>query len=73
MLNVHSSSIEPRTWTTTILADFMYFKSLWLRMEVENTLHQSLVNGFRSFSSCKITSKLCKIVILRKLDHNIIV
>jgi hypothetical protein len=70
MLNVHLASIELRTWTTTILGNF---RSLWLKMEGENTLHQNLVNGFKSFSSYKLTSKLCKIAILRKLDHNIIV
>jgi hypothetical protein len=70
MLNVHSFSIEPRTWTTTIFANF---RSLWLRMEGEKTLHQSLVNGFRSFSSCKLTSKIMQDCHLEKLDHNIIV
>jgi len=32
ILNVHSSSIEQKTWMIANLGNFMYFKSLWLRM-----------------------------------------
>jgi hypothetical protein len=71
MPNVCLSSTKPRTWVVAISTNFMYYKSLWLKMGDEKTLHQNLISGFKSFSSCKTTLKLCNMVILEKLDYNI--
>ncbi len=54
MLNDHSSLMELRTWMIANLANFMYFKSLWLRMGDEKILHQSLLSGFNSFFFTKL-------------------
>ncbi len=54
MLNDCLSSIELKTWIVTILTNFMYPKSLSLRMGDEETLCQRFVVGFRSFFNAKL-------------------
>jgi len=71
MLNVCLSSIELRTWIVTILTNFMYPKSLLLRMGDEETLCQRFVIGFRSFFSCKTILELCNMVIFEKQNYSI--
>jgi hypothetical protein len=65
MLNVHSFSIDPITWTTIISINFMYFKRLRLRTTNVGILQQSLIRGLRWFFSCNVISELCSMVILR--------
>jgi hypothetical protein len=71
MLNVCLSSIELKTWIVTILTNFMYPKSLSLRMGDEETLCQRFLIGFRSFFSCKTILELCNMFIFEKLNYSI--
>ncbi len=68
--NVECMFIFNRPKNLVILTNLMYFKSLWLKMADVNTLDQSLVRGLNSFLSCKIASKLCNMVILKKLKRS---
>jgi hypothetical protein len=47
--------------------DFMYSKSLWLKM-VDEKLQKSLIKELTSSLHTKLPQKLCIIVILKKLD-----
>ncbi len=64
--SVECMFIFNRPKNLVILTNLMYFKSLWLKMAYVDTLHQSLVKGLNSSLSCKIASKLCNMVILKK-------
>jgi hypothetical protein len=65
MLNVHSFSIDPITWTTIISVNFMYFERLRLRITNVEILQESLIRGLRWFFSHNVISKLCSMVILK--------
>jgi hypothetical protein len=64
--NVECMLIFNRPKNLVILTNLMYFKSLWLKMENVDSLHQSLVRRLNSYLSCKIVSKLHNMVILKK-------
>jgi len=68
MLNVHSFSTDPITWTTIILANFRSSKRLRLRTIDVEILHQSFVRGLNWFFSHNDALELCDIVILKWLD-----
>lgn len=55
VLKVCLSLTQPSTWTTSIIANSMYFESLWLTMANAKTLHQNVRIGLSSLPHAKLT------------------